>query len=206
MTVAYTSPSALKTRMGISDSNHDAEFTAVATAVNDFVEDWLGFPAGSSGTASRTFDGDGSDELYIRGGLQAITTLEVAATVGGSYSTLAATEYVLRPHTYERPTGWPGWRIELTDNATTSGVFTLGHDTVRITPTYWDFGTAVPTMLSRIADILGVRVFQARQSGATYTVGGNEFAQAIDRFLPEPEYRAYLDHMASVLGGRHKAY
>jgi hypothetical protein len=171
--------------------------------VNDLIEDYIGFPAGSGGTAVRTYDGDGSDELWVRGGVQTVSTLEVASQTGGAYTTLGTAEYVLRPHSHERPSGWPAWRVVLTDLATTT--FSAGYDTVRITPTYWDFGTAVPTQLARIADICGVRMFQARQSGEMMTVGTTDFGQAIVRFLPEPEFIAYLDHMASVLGGRHRA-
>lgn len=201
MAVAYTSPSALKSRMGITDTNADAECTAIATAVNDFIEDYIGFPAGSAGTAARTYDGDGSDELFIRGGVQGITTLEIASETGGTWTTLAATEYVLRPFSYERPTGWPGWRVRLTDKAVTYGVFTPGYGTVRITPSGgWDFA-ATPEMLKRIADIAGVRMFQARQSGETLAIGSTDFGAAIVRFLPEPEYMAYLDKLRYTLGG-----
>lgn len=204
MTVAYTTPSAIKTRMGVSDTNHDAEFTAIATAVNDWLESWIGFSAGSSGTAARTYDGDGTDELFIRGGVQAITTLEIASGTGGTFSTLGATEYVLWPYSHDRPTGWPGWRIKLTDKAATYGVFTAGYGTVRITPSGgWDFAST-PEMLKRIADIAGVRMFQARQSGETLTIGTTDFGQAIVRFLPEPEYVGYLDKLAYSLGGKRR--
>lgn len=205
MTVAYTSPGAIKTHMGVTDSNEDAAFTAIATAINDGIEDWIGFGAGSGATAIRTYDGDGSDELFIRGGVQGITTLEIASETGGTFSTLASTEYVLRPHSYDRPTGWPGWRVMLTEKATTYGVFTRGFDTVRITPSGgWDFATT-PQMLKRIADIVGVRMFQARKTGETLVIGTTDFGQVMARFLPEPEYRDYLDHLAYSLGGRARA-
>lgn len=204
MTIAYTSATAIKARMGITDTNADAECTAIATAVNDWLESWLGFGAGSGGTAARTYDGDGSDELFIRGGVQAITTLEIASETSGTWSTLAATEYVLRPYSYERPEGWPGWRIRLTDKATTYGTFTSGYGTVRITPSGgWGFA-ATPEMLKRIADIAGVRMFQARQSGETLAIGTTDFGQAIVRFLPEPEYQVYIDKLAYSLGGKRR--
>lgn len=202
MTVAYTSPSAIKTWLGISDTNHDAAFTAVATAVNSLIEDYIGFGAGSGATAVRTYDGDGTDELFIRGGVQGITTLEIASETGGTFSTLSSTEYALRPHSYDRPSGWPGWRIKLTDKATTYGIFTSGYDTVRITPSGgWDFAST-PVTLSRIADIVGVRVFQSRQSAETLLVGSQDFAQSLIRFLPEMEYVDYLNHLALSLGGK----
>jgi hypothetical protein len=200
--VAYTSVSAIKTHMGVSDSVDDAAFTAIATAVNDFIEDWIGFPAGSGSTAIRTYDGHGGDRLFIRGGVQGITTLEVANQTGGTYTSLGTAEYVLRPHSYDRPTGWPGWWLQLTETATTN--FTYGYDTIRITPaTGWDF-SATPSELKRIADILGVRMYQARKTGETLVIGSTDFGQVIARFLPEPEYRDYLDHFAYSLGGKRR--
>jgi hypothetical protein len=202
MAVAYTSPAAIKTHMGVSDSVDDAAFTAIATAINDGIEDWIGFPAGSGSTAIRTYDGNGGDELFIRGGVQGITTLEVADQTGGTFTALGTAEYVLRPHSYDRPTGWPGWRIHLTDLATRT--FAYGFDTVRITPSGgWDFATT-PQMLKRIADIVGVRMYQARKTGETLVIGSTDFGQVIARFLPEPEYRDYLDHFAYSLGGKRR--
>lgn len=205
MAAAYTSVSGIKTYMGIgtADTTDDAAFTAVATAVNAMVEDYIGVAIAEGGSAQRTYDGDGSARLFVRGGINAVTLLEVADGTSGTFTTLGATEYALRPHTYDRPTGWPAWYIELTDDATTT--FTSGWDTVRITPgttaaTGWGFST-VPSELARIADIMGVRMFQARKGGETLVVGTNEFGQALVRFLPEPEYIAILDHYRYTVGG-----
>lgn len=201
MTVAYTSPAGIKSHMGVTDTNDDAAFTAVATAVNAMIEDYIGFGAGTApGTAARTYDGDGSDRLYVRGGVTGVQTLEVADATGGTFT--ATTAYVLRPAAHERPSGWPAWYVQLTDLAATT--FTDGYDTVRVTPGTagnWGF-SATPPELSRIADIMGARMFQARQSGDTFVVGSGDFGQALVRFLPEPEYRDVLDHYAYALGGK----
>lgn len=198
MAASYTSDANLKTFMGVTDSNDDAAFTAVATAVNDMIEDYIGFSAADGGTAARTYDGDGTDEIHIRGGIQDIATLEIASETGGSFSTLGATEYVLQPYSHERPTGYPGWRIKLTDKATTYGVFTSGYQTVRVTPTTgWGFAST-PSLLQRIADVLGVRLFQARKSGELMVVGGTNFGEmVVPRFL-EREYLMYLDNLAAI--------
>jgi hypothetical protein len=200
MALAYTSGTALKARMGISDSNSDAILEARATAVNTMIESYIGGPVGSGGTAIRTFDGNGQDTLWIRHGINGITTLEVASGTGGTFSTLSSSEYVLRPASWDRPTGWPGFWLKLTDLAATYGVFTPGYDTVRITPTSDGWGwTAIPPELSEVAHILGTRLFQSRQSGEMMVVGSTDFGNAIVRFLPEPEYRAILDRFRHVL-------
>jgi len=200
MAIAYTSVANLKTYMSIGDTNADAALTAVATAVNAVIEDFLGFGAGNGGTAARTYDGDGSDELFVRGGLTGLETLEVADQTGGSFTTY--TDYVLQPYSHERPTDWPAWYVRLTDLSTTT--FSTGYQTVRLSPGtagVWGFA-ATPAELSRIADILGTRMFQARQTGELLVVGSDDYGQAIARFLPEPEYRDVLRHYAYTLGGK----
>lgn len=204
MAAAYTSVTALKTYMGVSDTNSDAAFTAIATAVNAFVEDWIGFPATVvAGTAARTYDGDGSTTLFVRGGVTGVQTLEVADQTGGTFT--ATTDFVLKPYAHERLPGFPAWYVQLTDLATTT--YTPGYGTVRVTPGtagVWGF-TAIPPELSRIADIMGTRMFQARQAGEMLVVGTGEFGQALVRFLPEPEYRDILDQFAYTLGGKRRA-
>lgn len=190
--LSYTSATALKTRMGITTSGDDAVLGAIATAVNELLEGYVGAPVGSGGTAVRTFDADGGDRLWVRQGVQAVTTLEVADGTGGTFATLGAGEYVLRPASHDRPTGWPAFWVVLTDNATTA--FTRGFDTVRITPTAAGWGwQAVPPELSEIAAIMGTRMFQSRQTGEMMVVGSTDFGNAIVRFLPEPEFRGVLD-------------
>lgn len=200
MAVAYTSVSALKVFMSISDSNADAALTAVATAVNAVIEDYIGFGAGVGGTASQTYDGDGTDRLFVRGGLTGLQTLEIATQTGGDFT--AYTDFVLKPYSHERPTGWPAWYVQLTDLAATD--FSVGYQTVRLTPgTAGNFGfSATPPDLSRIADVLGTRMFQSRQTGELLIVGSDDFGQAIARFLPEPEYKDILSHYAYTLGGK----
>lgn len=198
--LSYTSGTALKTRMGITDTNADTVLGGIATATNDLIEGYIGAPVGSGGTAARTFDGNGNDRMWVRHGLQAISTLEIANETGGTFSTLSSTEYVLRPATHDRPTGWPGFWVILTDKATTYGIFTVGFDTVRITPTAAGWGwQSIPSDLSEVAAIMGTRMFQSRQSGEMLVVGSTDFGNAIVRFLPEPEFRAVLDRYRQAL-------
>ena len=196
MALSYTSGTALETRMRSDGATFSAAASAIlsgiATATNELIEGYIGAPIGSGGTAARTYDGDGRDRLWIRQGIQGITTLGIADETGGTFSTLSASEYVLRPASHDRPTGWPAFWVQLTDKATTYGVFTNGFDTVRITPTGWGW-SAIPAELSMVADIMGTRLFQSRQGGEMLVVGSTDFGNAIVRFLPEPEFRAILD-------------
>lgn len=209
--LTYTSASALKTRMGISDTNSDTILGAVATAVNEMVESYIGAPVGDMGHDIRYFDGSGSDRLWVRQGIRGgggtAITLEISDGTNGAYKTLATSEYVLRPADHDRPTGWPAFYIILTDAATTYGVFTEGYDTVKIEPQQQKGGgwgwAAIPPDLSAVADIMGVRMFQSRQSGEMMVIGSTDFGGAIVRFLPEPEYRNVLDRYRNVISPPH---
>lgn len=206
MAAAYVTASALKTRMGVTDTNSDTILGAIATAVCAMVESYIGAPVADGGHAARLFDGDGTDRLWIRQGIRATdstdVTLEIRDETGGTFTTMAAADFVIRPHVHDRPTDWPAWYIKLTDESSTYGTFTLGFDTVRITPRQghggwgWD---PIPADLKAVAEIMGVRMFQARQSGDMMVVGSTDFGQAIVRFLPEPEYRFVLERYRSAV-------
>lgn len=164
----YTSGTAIRLRMNGGTADQSV-LDGIGTAVNEWMENYIGAPVGPAGTAIRTFDGDGSNCLWIRQGVNTITTLEVADQTGGSYTAIGTAYYRLRPHDYDRPTGWPAFRVELTEQAPVT--FTQGWDTVRVTPgTVWGW-TAIPPELSDIAVRLGVKKFQSRKSGEADTVG-----------------------------------
>lgn len=206
MAAAYVTATTLKTRMGITDTNSDAILGAIATAVCAMVESYIGAPVADGGYATRYFDGNGESTLYIRQGIRADASSEITVSVadktGGTFTTLAAGEYVIRPLSHDRPTGWPGFWLVLTDAAVTYGTFTPGFNTVKIQPTQGVSGwgwSAIPSDLSSVAEIMATRMFQARQSGEMMVVGSTDFGQAIVRFLPEPEYRFVMDRYRSVV-------
>lgn len=194
----YTSGTAIALRMaqeGVAISSAgSAIYDGIGTAVNEIIEGYIGAPVGPSGTALRTYDGDGTSELHISQGINTITTLRIRDMTGGTWTTIASTEYVVRPHSHERRTGWPAFKVKLTDAATVYTTFTQGYDTVEVTPDSAGFGwAAIPVELSQIGLVLGTRMFQARQSGETLVIGSTDFGTSIARFLPEPEFRAILN-------------
>jgi hypothetical protein len=199
----YTTAAIIKAQAKISDTNDDARLGAAATAVNELVESYIGRPVGDGGTAIRTFDvPESSARLRIRDGIRGITTLEYAGSstdaAAGSYSTIASTAYVLRPLAHDRPSGWPALEVVLIDSPS---YFPRGYATVRITPDSsngWGWAS-IPPELSRVASVMGLRMFQASQSGDSLAIGTNEIGAAIIRFLPEPEFIAVLDRYRDVI-------
>lgn len=197
--IAYTSATAIKAHANITDTGSDSRLGAIATAVNEWVEGYIGAPVGDGGTAARTFDVEytGLTYLPIRHGIRPGTspTVEYATTTGGSYTTVASGNYVWRPATWDVPTGWPQFALLLVDDSTPSH-FHRGFDTVRITPGTADGGwgwAVTPPELKQVALIAGLRMFQSSQSGESLQIGTTEFGAAIIRFLPEPEYQSVLE-------------
>lgn len=50
-----------------------------------------------TGTETRTFDGDGAARLFVRAGIVSLTSVGLAQLTGGSYTTLAGSDWFLQP-------------------------------------------------------------------------------------------------------------
>lgn len=193
--LTYTSGTAIVAWLAADGATLNSGGTAlcatIAGIVNDKLEQYVQRPVGPAGTAARTYDGDGTDELWIPEGLTGITTLKIKDQTGGTYTTLTASEYVLRPASHKRPTGWPGFRIKLTDVAFNYTSFTAGSDTVEVTPDSSGFGwSAIPTELSFLAQMWGVRLYGDK--GNTGQSGSVDFAALAYSKLSDEDY-ATLD-------------
>lgn len=212
--LSYTSGTAISAYM-VSDgqtltSGGSATCVTIASAVNERLESYVQRPIGPAGTAARTYDGDGSDELWIPEGVNAITQLRISSGTGGTWSTMGSTEYVLRPASHKRPTGWPAFYIKLTDAATTYLTFTAGFDTVEVTPgtaTTDQFGwPAIPTELTNLATIWGVRLYQNRQGGEAGQTGSNDFGASVFAVLTDDDWEVLNRYRFTVaptyVGGR----
>lgn len=204
MALAYTTATAIKAHANISDTNADSRLGAIATAVCELVEGYIGGPVGDGGTAARTFDVEyRTKRIHIRHGIRPGTSpvVEYATSTGGSYTTITSGQYVWRPASWDVPTGWPRFDLILIDSSTPSN-FSTGYDTVRVTPGTADGGwgwSAIPADLSQVALIAGLRMFQSSQSGEVLSIGSTDFGAAIVRFLPEPEYQMVLDRFRNVI-------
>lgn len=90
----------------------------------------------ASGTTTLLFDVHNAGRLLrVPKGIAAATTLEVATSSqpesGGTYTTVTAAEWFLRPVSSERDHGWPATSIVISDVSGSS--FTQGYNTVRLT-------------------------------------------------------------------------
>jgi len=147
----------------------------------------------SSGTTTFLFDVEcASRELRIPQGIASATTLEVATQSqpesAGTYSTVTAAEWFLRPVTAERTYGWPATRIVISDLSSSS--FYPGYNTVRVTMALgW---AQVPGDIRGIAENAVIRRLAAKGSGVATALGSDDFAGRLLRWV-SPEERERLD-------------
>lgn len=120
------------------------------------------------------------------GGIRAATLVEVAPNSGGTYVTLAATDYFLRGQA-----GMNGpyrWLVFSDHPAGSYRAWPEGYATVRVTGTAgWP---AIPDDLTNLALVLVQRAWNARQSGYQNVEGVDENGRPIvGRFLQLPDYQ-----------------
>lgn len=136
--------------------------------------------------------------LYVPKGIFSVTTLEVAVQTqppsGGTYTTMAATTYNLRPTAANRTLGpgQPPDELELSDSPS-GQTFYAGYNTVRLTGKLgW---LSVPVTINAVALAAVIRRYAARQSGQVPFIGGEGFGGPTLRYT-SPEEREQLDRYA----------
>ena len=121
----------------------------------------------ASGDAVWTFDADRFGRaLSVPKGIASITTLEVATTsqpeTAGTYDTVTAGDWFLRPTATDREAGWPATRIELSDQSAFR--FYAGYNTVQVTGALgWD---TVPYDIQAIGQRATIASYLSKGSGA----------------------------------------
>lgn len=186
----YATAAGLKARINISDTTDDTVLGTVCDQINAYIEgpQGCGRVLAPISSATYLFDGDGSRCLIYRGGIRAVTVVEVAQYTGAAYTTLATTEYFIRPSTTDRAPGWPGTRLELSDRPSSGfGVFPAGYDTVRVTMTTgW---AAIPDDITDVALTAATRAWHAVEAGQVDIVGTDEMGRpVVSRFFSARDY------------------
>ena len=132
------------------------------------------------------FDGydavDRGRSILVPQGVQSLTTLEVASNTGGSFTTLASTDFFLRPSVQDRSPGWPATEVRLSDTGSLP-YFYPGIANIQATGV---FGFAsVPARIEGIARRTVVRAFASRQAGQADAlgVGGDGGAPLVSQYL-----------------------
>ena len=197
MPLPYATPANVKSRLGITTSDHDATLSKMCDEVNTYIESVTRRAIGSSSVTNQLIDGYG---IHIQSGgyvidyppgIRSITTLEARLTTDGSYSTIPSSDYFIRPEEPFRTPGWPGFAIYLTDipssgNSVPSlqGAF----DAVRLTG---GIGWAqMPADLRGSAEVAVSRAWRAKEAGYQDDSGVDELGEiTVSRFLSAHDYR-----------------
>jgi hypothetical protein len=194
--LSYATRAGVKVRLniGTADTTDDALLDTVCGQINGWLEDKMGRQVGPIASTTYTFDGDGSDELYVPIGIRAVTELKIADQTGGDL--VAETNYVVLPRVQDRRPGWPGFYLRLTDLAPVR--FCRGYGTVTVTMTAgWD---AIPTSLTEVAEVAIVRAWAARQSGQTDISGTDENGNpVVSRYISGKDMRTNTRYSVDYL-------
>ena len=173
--VEYATLHSVKNRLAITNTSDDSVIEQIVNESNDWLEGRIGFSVGPIASELRLFDGDrvrnGILPVYPWG-VRTVSAVRTADSTGGSYTSRTASDVVVRPHSHERTSGWPGFELWVKDTASWSFP-TAGLDVIEITAT-WGWAT-VPRELVSIATRVAIAAFKGRShgTGAVYMVGGD---------------------------------
>jgi hypothetical protein len=178
----YCTYTTIKNRLelAVGDTSSDTLLTTIAGQVNGWLEGKIGFPVGPITSEIRLFDGEkvrwcsehGGYSLPVYPwGVRAVTVVRTSTDDGATFTSRTASDVVIRPHTFERETDWPGFELHIKNTASWS--WEAGFDANEITAT-WGWA-AIPDELKSIAERLGVAAYRARGAGS-----GRQYAIAED--------------------------
>jgi len=163
---------------GVADTSDDVLISELIDQVSDWVQSYTGRKLVAVTSATYVFDTRAGYVLYIPMGLRAVTAFGVNNTAhqpdsGGSYTTVAATDYLLRPRAHEGPNGWPFTEIHLA-RAAVGTIHTFGNieNGATITATT-GFAVTPPEVVSVAIDGV-VAAYQARKNGVTGVMGPDD--------------------------------
>jgi hypothetical protein len=196
--LSYATKEGVKARLniGTADTTDDALLTTLCGQINGWMEDEMGRQVGPVASTTYTFDGDGSDELYIPNGIRTVSALTIADSTEGT--PVAETHYVVLPRVQDRRPGWPGFYLKLTDLSEMRFYRAFGNVAVTMTAG-WD---AIPTSLTEVAEVAVVRAWHARQTGQTDIVGTDETGNPIvSRFVSGKDMKTIRRYKVDYLVG-----
>ena len=163
---------------GVADTSDDVLISELIDQVSDWVQSYTGRKLVPVTSATYVFDTRAGYVLYVPMGLRAVTAFGVNNTAhqpdtGGTYTTVAATDYLLRPRAHEGPNGWPFTEIHLARAAVgTIRTFANIENGATITATT-GFAVTPPEVVSVAIDGV-VAAYQARKNGVTGVMGPDD--------------------------------
>jgi len=186
----YATATLLKNLIGTTDSNDDTLIGVICDRVNQYIEATTKQVISPITSAVYTYDGTGLTRIFLPtpnsaaykgiGGIRSASLVEVTSETGGTYETLASTDYFLRERfAVNGPFRW----LCLSD-------LPAGRANVRVTGTAgW---AAIPDDVIHMALNTAHRLWNARQSGQQNIVGSDANGQVNVAQYMDPYDRATL--------------
>jgi len=163
---------------GTTDTADDTLISELIDQVSDWVQSFTGRRLVPVTSATYIMDTRAGYVLYVPMGLRTVTAFGVNNSAhqpdtGGTYTTVAATDYLLRPRAHEGPLGWPFTEIHLA-RAAVGTIHTFGNieNGATVTGTA-GFATTPPEIVSVTIDGV-VAAYQSRKNGVTGVMGPDD--------------------------------
>ena len=164
---------------GVTDTADDTLLTELIEQVSDYVEQYTGRKLLAVSSTTYVFDTIAGYVLRVPIGIRTITSMGVnnlthQPDASGTYTTVAATDYLLRPKVQDAPQGWPFMEVHISRGTLAGTITAFGNITngCTITGTF-GFATTPPDIQAVVIDAV-VAAFQARKDGASGVIGANE--------------------------------
>jgi hypothetical protein len=185
---------------GVSDTVDDALITELVEQVSAWVQNFTGRKFLPIVSADYYFDTVAGYVLRVPLGIRAVTFLGVNNTAhqpdtGGTYTTVAATDYLLRPKAQDNPDGWPFSEIHISRGTLAGTITSFGRidNGAKVTMTA-GFAT-VPSDIQAVTIDATVAAYQSRKNGASGVIGaeGDAIVPWVSFFSSGSPQRATLE-------------
>lgn len=159
---------------GVTDSVDDALISELIDEVSAWIQSYTGRKFVAVSSTAYTFDTQRGYVLRVPIGIRSISSMGVASThqpeTGGTYVTVPATDYLLRPRVQDGPDGWPYTEVHIALGAVgTVRNFATAENGCTITGT-WGFA-AIPKDIEAVCIDAVVAAYQSRKNGASSQMG-----------------------------------
>jgi hypothetical protein len=161
---------------GVADASDDALISELIDEVSGWVQGYTGRKFLPINSADYYFDTVAGYVLRVPYGIRAVTFLGVASApqpdTGGTYTTVPAADYVLRPRTQDLPDGWPFQEIRIARAATGAvRTFSTAENGAKLTMTAGF--AAIPKDIEAVTIDATVAAYQSRKNGASSVIGAD---------------------------------
>lgn len=163
---------------GVTDTADDTLLTELIEQTSDYIEQYTGRRLVPVASADYFFDTISGYALRVPIGIRAITFMGVNNLThqpdsGGTYTTVAATDYLLRPKAQDGSQGWPFTELQISRGTLAGTISVFGNIANGCKLTMTTGFAATPPDIQSVAIDAVVAAFQARKDGASGVIGAD---------------------------------